>query len=154
MRRIFSWNTAAIAAFVLCALSAVAWPWSYRQVNSLQFNSINVSVGPFIYRGAFGFTLQTGDDSDYFTWHHGRAYPDPAIDSILNFLWFSQGNSHAIGMPLWLCAILFGYLGVRARRRARKPEPGFCHVCGYDLRATPDRCPECGAVPAKTAIAG
>ena len=38
------------------------------------------------------------------------------------------------------------WLAGRYRRR-RRERSGHCAVCGYDLRATPERCPECGAVP-------
>ena len=62
--------------------------------------------------------------------------------------WATSDELHA-AIPCWFLAILTGVLPTRTLLRLCKRPPGFCPACGYDLRATPDRCPECGALPAR-----
>jgi hypothetical protein len=64
---------------------------------------------------------------------------------------YDIGPLHGWAIPLWPFALAFATLPTaRLIRRARaRPDPGpRCDQCGYDLRATPDRCPECGVAPA------
>jgi len=62
-------------------------------------------------------------------------------------------------LPYWVLVAALSFLPIRwiARFRRRRAQDllnpsGFCVRCGYDLRATPDRCPECGTIPPKREI--
>jgi hypothetical protein len=74
--------------------------------------------------------------------------------------WAPQGSSQLVALPaetivipIWSLVLpnmvlptLWVYLWRRDRKRNRA---GFCAVCGYDLRGTPGRCPECGTAVVK-----
>jgi hypothetical protein len=77
----------------------------------------------------------------------------------LDYTWSTPGRpfdgtrEHVLQVPHWLLAALAGalpagrFLSRRRRRRAARAAAGLCPGCGYDLRATPQRCPECGESP-------
>jgi hypothetical protein len=67
-------------------------------------------------------------------------------------LWFT-----VVAVPHWLVtsvaafpALLWCAAVVPKRRRlSRRRRLGLCLACGYDLRGSPERCPECGTIPAR-----
>jgi hypothetical protein len=63
------------------------------------------------------------------------------------------GAETMITFPLWPAAVatavpLGAWLATYRRRKRlrRRAEAGLCRACGYDLRATPGMCPECGTL--------
>jgi hypothetical protein len=51
-------------------------------------------------------------------------------------------------VPHWMLVVLSGgggwLLGRRVRLKRRRLHRGLCVACGYDVRMSPGRCPECG----------
>ena len=78
----------------------------------------------------FGFALQSR------AFHMGRPAPGAVRPTV---------NEYLMTLPHWFIALLFAILPAwRFAATRRKPDSSSCPQCGYDLRATPERCPECG----------
>ncbi|HEY7089832.1 MAG TPA: hypothetical protein VH518_17170 [Tepidisphaeraceae bacterium] len=106
-----------------------AIPFNYPHLGEWQWNvnSNQNPLGTLRYGFIFDRDERGGPNSGYYRWM-------------------------TIGVPLWLLAIFFAvcptwWLVRELRRRAALRAVGRCKNCGYDLRATPDRCPECGLTP-------
>jgi hypothetical protein len=63
-------------------------------------------------------------------------------------------RARVISIPYWVLVatpLLIGAAAAKLGSR-RRHAAGLCRKCGYDLRATPERCPECGMVPSDRAV--
>ena len=83
------------------------------------------------------------------TWHSGVVrFRVPDRRGVV-----AQARYFDVVVPHWLAFLLAASLPALwvARRQLAARQlrrVGLCVACGYDLRATPEQCPECGAVPA------
>ena len=88
-----------------------------------------------------------------FGWHSERDSnnsPDPKTRD--------HGGSWIVLAPLWFVVLALSALPayslvrvIRSKGHGARLAQNLCVTCGYDLRATPDRCPECGAAAQPTA---
>jgi DNA-directed RNA polymerase subunit RPC12/RpoP len=94
-------------------------------------------------------------------WNHGANAPDWTLVRRSNVLGFGAqvgrlgsksslwAQCDEIFVPIWLLVALFASpLVIRVRRkleRHHRLRAGRCATCGYDLRGSKDRCPECGS---------
>ena len=62
--------------------------------------------------------------------------------------WFETRRVMIAYWPLVALTAVLPSVQLVRRKRAQRVR-GSCQICGYDLRATPDRCPECGTIPAR-----
>jgi len=158
-----------------CLMMAVVWVRSYWVADSMWANQPNSVRALIVSRGSVRYFRQVVLQTAPFRIMANRGHnAQPAgagegrlSESGMATAWDHAGFGYAAGSdaygwrrivqaPCWAIVgsglVPVGWpLHRRKRRLARLRAQNRCVRCGYDLRATPDRCPECGNVVAMSA---
>jgi hypothetical protein len=167
-------NLLAAASLALCVAMVAAWARSYRVADALYWiaRTRQSVVGFDNTRGQVVFArfwvISGPDPLGTAGLHHDVLPPDDLhssaghVDLDWQFLGFfvkatrSRQNVSGpsvvrdliIAVPTWFPVLILTLPPAiwLKRLRARYRQFGRCTQCGYDLRATPERCPECRTI--------
>ena len=156
MRRVILTFEVALSALI-AVTSIVLWVRSYspdsasmQTRDSISFTRDDPLYWIISHPGSLAFCRQDGRNWDA---HPLRGFKRFGID-----FGGSYGDDGSmlwnLVVPYWMItsvALLLPAVRLKAwrrdRRMRRRTARGLCPRCGYDLRATPQRCPECGVAP-------
>ena len=151
-------NVASVASLVLCVATGVLWVRSYRACDRIVFCGSERAFALNSEHGALDLSdlpQQWVNRQAGWSWTADELRSRPVQRPPFGFRADDNGTAwgrctfayapHAVGcVALGILPALTVPRLVRRCRGARRSARSLCVSCGYDLRATPDRCPECG----------
>jgi hypothetical protein len=154
-RKLF--NLASAVTLLLCVSTMALWVRSYWFIDDAGWYGRArtprvISRDGVLYFGLMGTSPQDNFRKPLpFSYYASDRNTTPSYRDVFRFEddFDVKAGIGAVRVPHWCFALVlsvlpicWAYLYRRARRRASQAR---CARCGYDIRATPDRCPECGA---------
>jgi hypothetical protein len=146
-------------SLLLCVAVCVLWVRSYRVGDSLDWETRDGRAGVGSLRGRISAGVCHVEQPYRGVIPRGVRFTyEPAAeaaDQLVRPQWSMAGVQAArmfvpgvslfdVRIPHAYVAALLAALPAARLVNRRRRRAGLCQFCGYDLRATPDRCPECG----------